>query len=182
MDKLDEKILEAYQESILNERRKKFDLGSGHLGHGISVYNRAKEVHGDYEKIAHVDDKRKVTWYIKNPTKEVRDYVNKIVTGKNPSVSTSQRNKKVFREETNKELDEAQKLRFGGYHLRDNILDDITVKEFQTVVDSNIPKDKMTNAVLLKEFNSLLNMRIKDAKHIIKKIIPDMIEELQKGD
>ena len=75
---------------------KKFDLGSGHLGNGITVWNRAVEKHGDYEIIAHVDRDRTVTWRIKNPPKEVKDYVEAIATGKNPSVSVSQPDQKVF--------------------------------------------------------------------------------------
>lgn len=172
---INEKIQKAYRETILGER--KFDLGSGHMGYGITIWNRAKEVHGDYETVAHIDDKRKIKWYIKNPTKEVRQYVEKLAKGKNPSISASQRNKKVFRES----LDE-QRLRFGGYHLKDNILDEITVEEFQTMIDANIPKDKMDNSSLMKEFESLLKMKIKDARFIIKKVIPDMIKELKKGE
>ena len=180
MDAITEKILNAYEESILNER--KFDLGSGHLGHGISVYNKAKEVHGDYEKIAHIDDKRKVKWYIKNPTKEVKAYVDKIVKGKNPSISATQ-SQKVFREGSEEKLDEAtRKLRFGGYHLKDNILDEITVEEFETMIDSNIPKEKMNEKSLMKEFEILLRMKMNDAKYIIKKVIPDMIKELSRGE
>jgi hypothetical protein len=80
---------------ILNER--KFDLGSGHKGNGITVWNRAKEVHGDYEMIAHIDRKRKITWNIKNPPKHVKDYVEKIAKGKNPRATASQSHK-VFDE------------------------------------------------------------------------------------
>lgn len=88
-----DKLLEAYDE-ILNER--KFDLGAGHLGNGIVVWNRAKEVHGDYEKIAHIDRDRKIKYYVKNSPKEVMDYVEKIAKGKNPSVSTTKKDQKVF--------------------------------------------------------------------------------------
>lgn len=77
-------------------QERKFDLGAGHLGNGITVWNRAREVHGDYEKIAHIDSNRKVSWYIDNPPREVVDYVQAIVDGNNPSVSISQPYKKVF--------------------------------------------------------------------------------------
>jgi hypothetical protein len=85
------------EKSTINERR--FDLGSGHLGDGITVWNRAKEVHGDYEKIAHIGADRDITWYIDNPPREVIDYVNDIVRGENPSISTTQ-TQKVFRNES----------------------------------------------------------------------------------
>ena len=239
MDAITEKILIAYEESILNER--KFDLGSGHLGHGISVYNRAKEVHGDYEKIAHIDDKRKVKWYIKNPTKEVKAYVDKIVKGKNPKVSSTQ-SQKVFREGVDEtvsidkagmaQLDAIVKkiimgnvkkqglqkgkkatidavskaatsiidgylrkamkvseeelaertLIFGGQHLKDNILDDITVEELYDAVHSNIPSDKVNARTIQKEFDSILKGKLNNAKFVAKKDIPDLVKELIKGD
>ena len=84
----------AFKESIGEER--KFDLGAGHLGNGVSVWNRAKEVSGDYEKIAHIDSNRKVTWYITDATPEVKKYVNDIATGPNEPISTSQPDQKVF--------------------------------------------------------------------------------------
>jgi hypothetical protein len=177
MDRLDEKILEAYRESILNERKKKFDLGSGHMGHGIVVWNRAKEVHGDYEKVAHIDDKRQIKWYIKNPPKEVKDYVEKIAKGKNPSVSTSQRDRKVFREG----LDE-QKLVFKGHHLKDNLLDEITLEELFDTVGHNIPKEKIDARSMMKEFESILKTKVSDARFMAKKVIPEMVKELKKGE
>lgn len=106
MDEINEKIQKAYQETILE---RKFDLGSGHLGNGISVWNRAKEVHGDYEKIAHIDPDRKIKYYIKNPPKQVKDYVEKIAKGPNPKASVSQSHK-VFKEDT--ELNEASEVEF----------------------------------------------------------------------
>ena len=74
---------------------RKFDLGSGHLGNGITIWNRAREVHGDYEKIAHIDRNRKITWLIKNPPQNVVDYVEKI-TKTNFSASETQPYHKVF--------------------------------------------------------------------------------------
>lgn len=97
MREIDDKILEAYKNSILE---RKFDLGSGHMGNGITVWNRAKEVHGDYETIAHIDANRKISWRIKNPPKKVKDYVEGIAKGKNPNVSTTQ-SQKVFKEDVN---------------------------------------------------------------------------------
>jgi len=77
--KTDKKESVDAEETVLSERA--FDLGSGHLGNGILVWNRAREVHGDYEKVAHIDSDRNIKWYIKNPPREVVDYVNDIATG-----------------------------------------------------------------------------------------------------
>jgi hypothetical protein len=75
---------------------RQFDLGSGTLGNGITVWNRAREIGGDYERIAHIGPDRKVTWYISSPPSEVVSYVNGIVNGPNMAVSTSQPYMKVF--------------------------------------------------------------------------------------
>lgn len=107
MKEIDEKVHEVYMNSVLNER--KFDLGSGSMGNGITVWNRAKEVHGDYENIAHIDRNRKIKYYIKNPPKEVKDYVEKIAKGKNPNVSATQ-SSKVFKEGI--DLNEASQVEF----------------------------------------------------------------------
>jgi hypothetical protein len=81
----------------VTERR--FDLMSGHLGNGITVFNKAREIHGDYERIAHIDPSRKVSWYIDNPPREVVDYVQDIVDGPNMGVSVTQPYNKVFYDE-----------------------------------------------------------------------------------
>ena len=87
---------------FINER--KFDLGSGTMGYGVVIWNRAKEVHGDYEKIAHIDRNRKIKYYIKNPPKQVKDYVEKIAKGKNFAATTSQPHMKVFKEQVNEKV------------------------------------------------------------------------------
>ena len=33
----------------------RYDLGYGHLGNGLTVWNRLEEVHGDYKTVAHID-------------------------------------------------------------------------------------------------------------------------------
>jgi hypothetical protein len=111
MDEINEKIQKVYIETILE---RKFDLGSGHLGNGISVYNKAKEVHGDYEKIAHIDRNRKVTYYIKNPPKQVKDYIEKIAKGNNPNISATQSGK-VFKESVDNDLNEASEVEFTDF-------------------------------------------------------------------
>ncbi len=37
----------------------------GFLGNGLTVANRAKEVNGDYEHIAHISNGGNITWYVK---------------------------------------------------------------------------------------------------------------------
>lgn len=75
---------------------KKFDLMAGSLGNGITVFNRAVEVSGDYQKVAHIDSKRRITWYLKNPPESVSDFVNAIADGPNQPVSSTQTDQFVF--------------------------------------------------------------------------------------
>ena len=73
---------------------KKYDIGYGHLGNGLTVWNRAEEEHGDYKTIAHISANRTVTFYGKLP----EDILNKILTvamTSDTSVSATQ-DAKVF--------------------------------------------------------------------------------------
>jgi hypothetical protein len=58
---------------------KKLDLGCGCLGNGITVWNRAVEVRGDYKKMAHVGANGEVTYYIKRIPEELKNMVDKLV-------------------------------------------------------------------------------------------------------
>ncbi len=77
-------------------------------------------------------------------------------------------------------LDEGPyKLVFAGFHLKDNILDEITVEELQETVYSNIPNDKINVRTVQKEFESLLRTKVNDAKFVAKKVIPELVKDLQ---
>jgi hypothetical protein len=80
-----------------------------------------------------------------------------------------------------KEMNEAVTLRFGGYHLRDNILDEITVEELQTMIDSNVPIQNINTKTAQKEFDDLLMMKVRDARAIAKKVIPDLVKDFIKN-
>jgi hypothetical protein len=73
-----------------------YNLGCGSLGNGVVVWNSLKQVHGDYERIAHINYQRVITWTLKNPPNEVLEYVNEIATGSNFNVSSTQKDKWVF--------------------------------------------------------------------------------------
>ena len=90
--------------------RRKFDIGCGHLGNGLLVWNRNKEVSGDFEKVAHINADREITYYIENLPSEVLTQVESYAKT-NPSVSTSQPEIKVFNEgnPTEKNVYEAKK-------------------------------------------------------------------------
>ena len=96
----------------------KFDLGHGHLGNGITVWNKAKEEHGDYQMIAHIDPSRKISYRIKNPPQEVIDYVEAIAKGKNMGISTTQSDQKVFHESLANQVLEAYSPNESNHILR----------------------------------------------------------------
>jgi|LakMenEpi04Sep11_1017361.scaffolds.fasta_scaffold07560_1 hypothetical protein len=52
-----------------------YDLGAGYFGNGLTIYNRKKEVKGDYKKIAHIDDFGKITYYDKNLPKSIKNHI-----------------------------------------------------------------------------------------------------------
>jgi len=77
--------------------KRDYDLNYGCLGNGLVVWNRLKEVSGDYEKIAHIDRNRQVKLYKKLPY-EVEQEVRKISQIPNPIYATSQPDVLVFNE------------------------------------------------------------------------------------
>jgi len=40
---------------------KKYDIGAGYMGNGLTIWNRAEEQHGDYRIIAHIDPHGKIS-------------------------------------------------------------------------------------------------------------------------
>ena len=46
--------------SKINEA-KKYDIGSGYMGNGLTIWNRAEEEHGDYKIIAHISPQGKLS-------------------------------------------------------------------------------------------------------------------------
>ena len=43
-----------------------YDIGMGYLGNGLTVWNRAVEVNGDYQNIAHISPEGKITYYVQD--------------------------------------------------------------------------------------------------------------------
>lgn len=71
-------------------------------------------------------------------------------------------------------------LRYGGHHLKDYVMDGFTVDEVQTMIVSNIPREKMTPQTIMKEIESLIKTQVMDAKNIAKKIAPEMAKVLKR--
>lgn len=56
------------------QKAKRYDLGAGHLGNGLVVWNRAEERHRDYVKVALVQEDRSIRVYDPVPA-EVLAYI-----------------------------------------------------------------------------------------------------------
>ena len=48
------------------EKAAPYDIGMGYLGNGLTVWNRAVEVNGDYQSIAHISPEGEITYYVQN--------------------------------------------------------------------------------------------------------------------
>jgi hypothetical protein len=68
---------------------KKYDLGFGHFGNGVTVWNRAQERNGDYVTVAHISSRREVTFYEELP-KHIKDRIENFAKNSNMTISVSQ--------------------------------------------------------------------------------------------
>ena len=59
------------------EEKAEYDLGFGYLGNGLTVWNRAAEVNGDYPTIAHISPEGEVTYYVENLPQSATERIEK---------------------------------------------------------------------------------------------------------
>ena len=69
---------------------KAYDLGYGHLGNGLTVWNRLEEDHGDYKTVAHIAPDRTVTIYDEEMPQTVRDEIQRIADTSEMTISATQ--------------------------------------------------------------------------------------------
>ena len=69
---------------------KAYDLGYGHLGNGLTVWNRLEEEHGDYKTVAHIAPDRTVQFYDEEMPQKVRDEIQRIADTSEMTVSATQ--------------------------------------------------------------------------------------------
>ena len=69
---------------------KRYDLGYGHLGNGLTVWNRLEEEHGDYKTVAHIAPDRTVQIYDEEMPQAVRDQIQHIADTSEMTVSATQ--------------------------------------------------------------------------------------------
>ena len=69
---------------------KAYDLGYGHLGNGLTVWNRLEEEHGDYKTVAHIAPDRTVQIYDEEMPQAVRDEIQRIADTAEMAISATQ--------------------------------------------------------------------------------------------
>ena len=69
---------------------KAYDLGYGHLGNGLTVWNRLEEEHGDYKTVAHIAPDRTVTIYDEEMPQAVREEIQRIANTSEMTISATQ--------------------------------------------------------------------------------------------
>ena len=83
------------QENPLNEHLKvdeiqpeekavEFDIGMGYLGNGLTVWNRAVEVNGDYQNIAHISPEGEITFYVQDLPQSVVERIRQAAEREKP--------------------------------------------------------------------------------------------------
>ena len=63
---------------LIPDPAKEYDLGYGHLGHGITVWNRAEERNGDYVTVAHIRTDRSVRFYDENMPNDLKAHIERV--------------------------------------------------------------------------------------------------------
>lgn len=81
---------ESQQMSLFDFGGKAYDLGYGHLGNGLTVWNRLEEEHGDYKTVAHIAPDRTVTIYDEEMPQAVREEIQRIADTSEMTVSATQ--------------------------------------------------------------------------------------------
>ena len=57
------------------EQTVEYDIGMGYLGNGLTVWNRAVEVNGDYQNIAHISPEGEITYYVQGLPQSVLERI-----------------------------------------------------------------------------------------------------------
>ena len=68
----------------------RYDLGYGHMGNGLTVWNRLEEKHGDYKTVAHIAPDRTVTFYEQDMPEVIKAEIRKVAATTEMSISATQ--------------------------------------------------------------------------------------------
>ena len=66
------------------EKAVEYDIGMGYLGNGLTVWNRAVEVNGDYQNIAHISPEGEITFYVQDLPQSVVERIRQAAEREKP--------------------------------------------------------------------------------------------------
>ena len=66
------------------EKAVEYDIGMGYLGNGLTVWNRAVEVNGDYQNIAHISPEGEITFYVQDLPQSVVERIEQAAEREKP--------------------------------------------------------------------------------------------------
>ena len=66
------------------EKEVEYDIGMGYLGNGLTVWNRAVEVNGDYQNIAHISPEGEITFYVQDLPQSVVERIKQAAEREKP--------------------------------------------------------------------------------------------------
>lgn len=66
------------------EQMVEYDIGMGYLGNGLTVWNRAVEVNGDYQSIAHISPEGEITFYVQDLPQSVVERIEQAAEREKP--------------------------------------------------------------------------------------------------
>ena len=66
------------------EKAVEYDIGMGYLGNGLTVWNRAVEVNGDYQNIAHISPEGEITYYVQDLPQSVVERIRQAAEREKP--------------------------------------------------------------------------------------------------
>jgi len=75
--------------------KEKRELGFGHMGNGLVVWDRLHQEHGDYQRIAHIRADRSVKYHVADLDQEYKNEIEEQAAMNDSQISVTQ-DQKVF--------------------------------------------------------------------------------------
>lgn len=141
-------MMNLFENLQLMKESKQYDIGFGHLGNGITVWNRSEMQYGDYKKIAYISDDGVIKYYDSNLPEDVKDKIEKFANH-----TKQQNDEKVKKDiESKKKNDEFLRNRFKTESLTNDKLWD----KFNELFKGFIPLEDLTNYFSLDQFGEFV--------------------------
>ena len=148
-------MMNLFENLQLMKESKQYDIGFGHLGNGIIVWNRSEMQYGDYKKIAHISDDGVIKYYDSNLPEDVKDKIEKFANH-----TKQQNDEKVKKDvEAKKKNDEFLRNRF----KTESLSKDTLWTNFNRHYNGFIPLSDLTNYFSLDQFGEFIQWCRKEA-------------------